>query len=319
MNKMFNHKRIAIFGDIMLDKYIYGNVERISPEAPIPIVAVKEEKYVPGGAANVAANVVSLGAEAFLFGITGTGTPSEILIREANVAGINTLGVLKNENVHTIQKIRVTGQSQQIVRLDYESKNYSDGNTNEVFINVLDGIENLSAIIVSDYAKGTVNMDLMDKIREVSLKKDIHIFVDPKPVNAIIYHDVFLITPNLKEAAGLCNIELNSIEKIENCGKLLMNKYNANIIITRGADGMSVFGKDKKVKHIPTVAKQVFDVSGAGDTVIATLCLSIISGMDMVSAANMANHAACIKVGKLGTAAVTYQELEEVLKENGSQ
>jgi len=301
---------IAIFGDVMLDKYIVGDVDRISPEAPIPVVAVKEERYVPGGAANVAANIAALGGKAFLFGITGTGFAAEILISEAKKRDIVTSGIFKKENVHTIQKIRVIGQSQQLLRLDYESDNYSDVSTNGYFMDILYRIDNLKAIIVSDYAKGTINKELMENIREFSGKKNIPVFVDPKPANSNFYHHSFLITPNLKEAEGLCNMRLDNNEKIEKCGKFLMEKYDSNIVITRGAMGMSVFEKGRVPFHVPTKAKQVFDVSGAGDTVIATLCLSVLQGYSLLEAVDRANHAAGIKVSKFGTAPVTKEELE---------
>lgn len=314
------NKKIAVFGDIMLDKYIYGHVDRISPEAPIPIVAVKRENHVPGGAANVAANVVSLGAKAVLFGITGEGKPAGILLDELRKRDIDTAGIIQKEQVHTIQKIRIIGQSQQLIRFDYESENYSDVKTNGFFIETLNRISDLSAIIISDYAKGTINQTLMEKIMELSAEKNIPVFVDPKPQNGDLYHHSFLITPNLKEASGLCNKALKTQREIDECGINLVQKYQSNIVITKGADGMSIYTLNDEIVHMPTKARQVYDVSGAGDTVIAALCLSVVAGYSIKEAVDIANHAAGIKVGKLGTAAVTYDELmEELSKTNPNE
>lgn len=309
----FKQKRIAVVGDLMLDKYIFGKVDRISPEAPIPIVAVKEERSVPGGAANVATNISTLGAEAFLFGIVGNDSAKDILIKSAHEFGISTEGITIDDSKVTIQKIRVLGQGQQLVRIDYEDQNYAENHAESAILEKIKNIANLDAVIVSDYAKGTINKDFMSLLLPYCKAHNIPVIIDPKPAHKHFYKGAFLVTPNKKEAEEMTGMKVETTEDLEACGKLLIEALDCNVIITTSEKGMSVFAKDQEPVHIPTVAKEVYDVSGAGDTVISTLAIALSCQAALSEAADIANHAAGVKVGKIGTAPVYFNELKKSL------
>ena len=312
----FKDKKIAVIGDLILDKYIFGKVERISPEAPIPIVTVKSEKFVPGGAANVASNIATLSGKAEILGVVGKDVASKILIDGLSELNIETAGICNLSDRKTIEKIRIIGQNQQLLRVDYEDDSYIGTHIETELINNLEKIENLSVIIISDYAKGTITAELMLMLKKFAKAKEIKLIVDPKPKHKDIYHGVFLITPNQKEAQELSGILLKNDEDFIVAGRKLVSELQANIIITAGEKGMYVFDAqdELKVNHIHTVAKEVYDVSGAGDTVIATLSLAIACGANLSDAATLANIAAGIKVSKMGTAPVYLEELKSQLR-----
>jgi len=312
----FKEQHIAIIGDIILDKYIFGKVERISPEAPVPIVRVIKEKYNPGGAANVAVNVATLGGNAYLLGIVGNDHSKEIIIQRTNDLNIKSDGILTDNIKNTIKKTRVIGLNQQLLRIDYENTNYIENHLEKEFIDKLENISNLSALLISDYAKGTITEELIKKIKVLSKKKNFLIIVDPKPKHKAWYKDTFLITPNKKEAEQMCHTEIQNQIDLENCGRQLSKELNCNVVITTGEKGMSIFEMNKKPIHLPTETKEVYDVSGAGDTVVASFGLALSSGASLDEAANFANRAAGIKVGKVGTAPVYLKELREGLNEN---
>lgn len=307
----FPKKKVLVVGDLMLDKYIFGEVERISPEAPVPIVSVQKETYVPGGAANAANNISSLGGNAFLIGIVGEDSAKEILFKELTKSKIDSTNIILDKRRPTTQKIRVLGQSQQLLRIDYEEKEIAD-NLSDTLLNNIKNLGAIDVIIISDYAKGIINEKFMTKLKDYSSKENIPIIVDPKPRHKRFYKGVFMITPNLKESSEMVGFHIESEEEVEKAGKILMEELDTNVLITRGKDGISLFEKDKEPLHIPTQAKEVFDVSGAGDTVISTLSLAVCSGASLTQAADLANHAAGIKVGKLGTSPVYSNELIEV-------
>ena len=309
----FSVSNIAVIGDLMLDKYIFGMVDRISPEAPIPIVKVEKEKYVPGGAANVAANISTLGGNPFLHGILGNDSAKETLLEKTEKLKINNHGIIIQESKTTIQKIRIVAQNQQLLRIDYEDTNYIDSYTKGQFVNKLRNHKNISVIVISDYAKGTITMDLMENIKDFAKENNILIIADPKPLHKNFYKDVFLITPNKKEAEEMCNMKINSLSDLENCGHQLMRELNCNVVLTNGDKGMSVFENGTTVEHIPTKAKEVFDVSGAGDTVVSAIALALSIGVSLRDAAYLANLAAGIKVAKVGTAPVDKEELIALL------
>jgi len=374
--KKFKNQKIAVIGDLILDKYIYGQVDRISPEAPVPIVKVLKEKFVPGGAANVAANISTLGGNPFLFGIVGNDQYKDILLQKTAEMNIPTSGIFTDNNKTTIRKTRVIGLNQQLLRIDHENTDYIETHQEEKFLNKLKEINDLSAIIVSDYAKGTITKQLMLQLIQYSKENSILLIIDPKPKHKEWYVGSTLITPNKKEAQEMSGIMIESEDDIIKAGKELVNKFNSDVIITAGADGMYVFetGKRDKVKgvreketseltprspllntiegekdclseellqrhstkspstsdstqhlklktnnllisHIPTVAREVYDVSGAGDTVIATLGMALSCGATLKDAAILANHAAGIKVGKIGTAPIFLEELVREFQE----
>jgi len=323
MNKLmeiinkFKDKKIMVLGDVMLDKYIWGNVSRISPEAPVQIVNVVKESYAPGGAANVANNIAALSAKSFMVGVVGKDHTKEQLVSELKKINIDVSGLVEDENKRTIRKVRVFGRNQQLLRFDYEKKGYVDANTeNKIFGFIEKNIEDSDAIIISDYAKGTITSSLMEKLIALCKEKNKIIVVDPKPKHKDFYKNATLITPNHKEAhemTGLAEDEPSDVD-IDNMGKKLLEELNSTILITKGEKGMSLFEKDGKITNIPTFAKEVFDIVGAGDTSAATLTLALASGASFEEAATIANHAAGITVGKVGTSTVSIEELRKSIE-----
>lgn len=310
----FNDITLAVFGDLMLDKYIYGSVERISAEAPIPIVLVQNEKFVPGGAANVAVNIQTLGGHAKLFGLVGDDDAKNILFDSLHQFNINQENIQVEPNAQTTQKVRIVGQHQQLIRIDYENRQLSTGFAIDHHLDWKHKLKNVNGIVISDYAKGYVNTTLVKTLFVAARQLNIPVFIDPKPVHANIYQGADLVTPNLKEAMLMAGYqEIVSEEDVINIGKQLNERLQSDIIITRGDQGMSIFRKNKEPRHIPTQAREVYDVSGAGDTVIASLALGISSGLDVNSAAVFANIAAGKKVSKVGTAPVFIEEIIDQL------
>lgn len=298
----FPEKRIAVIGDVMLDSHIYGSVDRISPEAPVPIVRIEKEIHSLGGAANVAANISSLGGEAFLFGYVGEDSSKIHLLEELNKKNIKF--VLPSAFNETIQKTRVIGNNQQqIVRIDREGINKVSERSERELIKKIFEI-NPEVIIISDYAKGTITPTLFSDLINCNKR----IIVDPKPKNKIDYSGAYLITPNLKEG-----LELSGLNDIPQIGKILQQKYKTNVLLTLGSQGMALFEAEKMV-HIPTQAKEVYDVTGAGDSVIAAMGLGLSSGLTLTESAFLANQIAGIVVGKAGTATVSRQELEQIIE-----
>ena len=299
----FKNKRILVIGDLILDKYIWGNVERISPEAPVPVVEVKDETANLGGACNVAWNVSSLGPKVDIIGIIGNdenGKLLEELLIEKNITPI----LIKDSSRPTTEKTRIIAVSQQLMRIDRESKAKISSDIEEYLLEKLHkNIENYDAIIVSDYGKGVITKKIMDRL----VKSGKPVFVDPKPSNFNLYKGVTIITPNRKEAYE--SIKASSSESLELVGKTIMQKLNLNyLLITLSSEGMALF-ENAKITKIPAKAKKVFDVTGAGDTVISVLAVSKVSGATWEEAASLANYAAGYVVGEIGTAAISGSKL----------
>ena len=290
----------------MLDKHIRGHVERLNPESPVPLIDVEYEENCPGGAANTANNMTELGAEIYVLGVIGNDSAGNQLIKELNDRKINTSYIVTQADIPTIFKVRAYAQHNQLIRFDYEKK---DSISRETFDAIHNHIEELAAkvdlIVVSDYAKGLVNRELMDKIRQTGKK----VIVDPKPSHMDFYKDVFLLTPNSKEAWVMA--ETSKLEDIDMVGDKLRERFSANVLVTRGEQGMALFRTDNGCIKLPTNARDVYDVTGAGDTVVATLAVAISSGYDLTEAAKIANKAAGLVVGKLGTSTITFRELQE--------
>ncbi len=308
--EQFKDKKILVVGDVMLDKYIWGEVSRISPEAPVQVVNVLKESYAPGGAANVANNIAALGGKTFMVGIVGKDEANKILLDELQKRNINVDGIFENSNKPTIQKVRVVGRGQQLLRFDYEKKGYVDGNAESNILSFVEkNIESFDVIAISDYAKGVITKNLMEKLKEICKEKSKVIIVDPKPKHKEFYKNVTLVTPNHTEAHEILNIEMESEDDIS-VGKKLIETFNSPVLMTRGEKGMSLFELDGEITSIPTKAKEVYDVTGAGDTSVATIALSLASGANIKEAAVLANHAAGITVGKVGTSTVSIDELK---------
>jgi len=310
----FKKEKVLIIGDVMLDKYLWGTVKRISPEAPVQVVNVRKETYSAGGAANVAVNVSSLGSDAELIGMMGKDDTRQILNTLLLRKKVNTKGILIDPKKPTVQKVRVLAQNQQLIRIDYETPEYMNKKDEKKIIYYISKkIRDCTSIIISDYAKGIITKGLMRFLIGESRKRDIPIIIDPKPKHVEYYKGATLITPNHKEACLMAGIdETNGSDNILEVGKKLQEITGSNILITRGEKGMSLFKKDNQVIHISTTAKEVYDVTGAGDTVIATLALALGAGSSMELAAEIANHAAGIVVGKIGTASTNMNELKKV-------
>jgi len=316
--KKFKDKKILVIGDIILDRYIFGKVSRISPEAPVPVVDVYEESYRLGGAANVANNIVSLGGNVAIAGIIGKGSAGRIIRDILQEKKISQDYVFEDMRRTTV-KTRIIGGNQQIVRFDIEDRRRLEGKAKEMFLSMIkDAIKNFDAVIVSDYKKGVVSKELFKIL--VNERKNNHLFVsvDPKVGHFRLYKHVSLITPNLAEASHGAEIDIKDEKTLVKAGNNLIKKLQCDaVLITRGEEGMTIFEKtDSKVKvtHLPTVAKKVFDVTGAGDTVIATITLAHIAGASLVDAAKISNIAAGVVVGRVGTSTVTQEEIIDLLK-----
>ncbi|NOZ24548.1 MAG: D-glycero-beta-D-manno-heptose-7-phosphate kinase [Nitrospirae bacterium] len=313
--KNFGKKNILVVGDIILDHYIWGLVERISPEAPVPVIDVKDENYTLGGAANVAANIVALGGNATVVGVRGDDVSGEVLQALLKERGIDTAGLFRGKRPTTI-KTRVIAHSQQVVRFDREERKSID---ERLFRKIKDFLssdpDRWDALIVSDYKKGVVSDRLMRFIAKGYKKRGTFVSVDPKVGHFDFYKGVSLVTPNTKEATEGTGIEIKDERSLTRAGKALLRKLRCDaVLITRGEHGMTLFERGSAVSHIPTAAKGAYDVTGAGDTVIATLTLAHVSGADLRSAAVISNHAAGIVVGQVGTATVTPEQIMQSLK-----
>ncbi|MFC1769010.1 D-glycero-beta-D-manno-heptose-7-phosphate kinase [Nanoarchaeota archaeon] len=311
-------KRILVIGDLMLDKYVWGTVSRISPEAPVQIVDVSKESYAIGGAGNTAVNITTLGGEAFIIGVAGDDRSWKMLEEQMKGRRISVSGIILSDNNRTTRKVRVMGGKQQLLRFDYECKKFLDEHTeNEIIKKIEEVVDDVDVILISDYAKGIVTQKVIDFVVEVSKRNNKKVVMDPKPLNKVDYNGAYLITPNQKEACDLVGWKDCPDDKIGELGNLLKERYGCAVLITRGEKGMVLF-EDGMATNINTIAKDVFDVSGAGDTVVATLGLSLAAGATLQEAAVIANYAAGVVVGKLGTSTLTAEELENSIKNGKS-
>ncbi len=303
----FKDKNILVIGDLILDKYIWGEVERISPEAPVPVVEVKDETFNLGGACNVAWNVAELGAKTAIMGIIGEDENGKLLQSMLKEKNINPI-LIKDSKRPTIEKTRVIAVSQQLLRIDRESKEEPDSKIKEQTLKEIEDIlKNFDAVIVSDYGKGVVFKELM----ELLVNSGKPVFVDPKPSNFHLYKGITIMTPNKKEAYQC--IKADRKTPLEEVGKRILEETGSKeLVITLGGEGMAIFN-DEKITKIPAKAKKVFDVTGAGDTVISVLSLARISGASLEEAATLANVAAGYVVGEIGTAAIDAKTLLKLI------
>ncbi len=313
----FTDKKILVIGDLILDEFVWGRVSRISPEAPVPVVWVKDESFMPGGASNVANNINSLGGKAYMVGVVGNDERAGILKGELEHRGVNIDGIFTDPQRPTILKTRVIAHQQQIVRIDREKVDpIKDGMVRKIASFVENVIDDIDGLIVEDYGKGLITPKLLDRIVPLAKKKKKIIAVDPKEEHFSYYKGVTLLTPNNKEAQRAVGFDIKDKATLKKAGFELLKKLKARIVlITLGEDGMMVFEQGKPPKKIETIAQEVFDVSGAGDTVASTFVLSLISSANSIQAAHIANCAAGIVVGKVGIAVVTQEEVMARVKE----
>lgn len=306
----YSERKILVLGDIMMDKYIWGHVARISPEAPVPVVEVKKDSSCLGGAGNVCFNLEELGAQPLLVGTVGNDPEGE-WIKQAVTDG---RGIIIDPKRPTTVKTRIIAHHQQVVRVDREKMTPISSKTEKAILDVIKN-ETYEGILLSDYNKGTLTKFLVKEILDFSQKKDLPVYVDPKVENFRLFSPVTLIAPNHCEAEKFIHHPCLTDEQVEKAGHQILNKISAKyLILKRGEHGMSVFEKGKRSFHIPTQAKEVFDVTGAGDTVIATAVVSLLSGANIQESALISNAAAGVVVGKIGTAALTAEELIQAVK-----
>jgi len=310
----FDQQKIIVIGDLMLDHYILGKVERISPEAPVPIVNVTSEMSVPGGAGNVALNLVKMKADSIIGGIIGLDSDGDELIAQLIKQGVNTEMLIQSNNRSTIKKVRINGYHQNLLRIDYEDIFDASQDESKQLLDRFTKLNKSSYVIISDYAKGSITPALIEDIILWAKHNSIKVIIDPKPVHQKSYKNCYLLTPNKKEAQEMTGIKINDHDSLQKCGKKLMEDNFCQVVITLGEEGMAVFDKDAQVHIIPTRAREVYDVSGAGDTVVAALTLSLCAGATLIEAAEIANIAAGIKVSKTGTHPVSRDEIYNFLK-----
>jgi D-beta-D-heptose 7-phosphate kinase/D-beta-D-heptose 1-phosphate adenosyltransferase len=321
--KAARQTRVVVVGDVMLDQFIWGNVARISPEAPVPVVEVERESFMPGGAANVARNLTALGVTTELFGVVGRDPAAGQLKRLLREQAIGCAGVLAHPARATSVKTRIVAHKQQVVRIDRETRDGLDVPLMKRLLAALKTeLNRADAVIVCDYGKGVVAQPLLEELKQLCRRRAIWLSLDPKPEHHLNLSGFSVITPNRKEAFELARMPddtrhgnpLADIQLMRAAETVLHELRPAILLVTLGELGMLLCQRGEKPFHIPTVAQDVFDVSGAGDTVIASFTLAIAAGASPFEAAIISNHAAGIVVGKVGTATVTPEELLANLK-----
>lgn len=302
-------KKILVVGDLMLDEFIWGKVQRISPEAPVQVVSVTKTEVMPGGAGNATNNIAALGGNVFAVGVIGDDQIGEILIKEFEKRRANTQGVFKDKTKNTTKKTRIMGAGQHLLRIDYEKKEYiTDEMESKLTDFLLKKIPEIDAVLISDYNKGTITEHIAKSAINIARQHNKKVLVDANPEHADFYKDFDLFTPNLKEATTI-----SGTKSLEETGRILKEKFNANILITKGKDGMSLFLKNGERYDIATRAREVYDVAGAGDTVISTLALALAADSDLKDAINLANIAAGLVVEKRGVVTTSPEEIKKYL------
>lgn len=298
-----------------MDEFIWGKVSRISPEAPVPVVWVNSESFMPGGAANVANNIHALGAGAFICGVIGSDQRGRIVTEELRRKNIDVEGIVIDNERPTTLKTRVIAHHQQVVRIDREKVDEIDDNiVGQMLTFLKEKIAFVDAIVIEDYGKGVIVPRLLQEVIALAQRHQKIITVDPKENHFSFYQDVTLITPNQQEAQKATGKEIKTEQDLEQAGRALLTKQRTQaVLVTLGEHGMRLFENKGESVHIPTVAQEVFDVSGAGDTVIGAATTALASGASMLEAAYISNYAAGIVVGKVGVTVATQEELLERL------
>ena len=313
--RRFTQVRVLVVGDLMLDRFVWGNVSRISPEAPVPVVHVTREEERAGGAGNVVSNVVALGGRAAMGGIVGHDAAGVQLVSALRLLGAGTDGVLRSRHRATTQKTRIIAHQQQLVRLDHEGAVDADPACARRLRDwVLRRRSRFDVLVVSDYGKGVVGPELLAALAEAHARHPRPWLVDPKRPNFAHYSGMSLIKPNREEAAAATGIEIHDRHSLHAAGRALLTQWAAEaVLISRGEEGIALFRRGRPVAEFPTLAREVFDVTGAGDTVMATCALALGAGGTHEEATVLANHAAGVVVGKVGTATVSARELVQAI------
>jgi len=316
----FAGRRILVLGDLMLDRYLWGRVDRISPEAPVPVVEVERETFTLGGAGNVAANLQALGAEPVLAGVVGEDDDGARLLETLGQRGIATSGVMRDAARPTTVKTRVIAHAQQVVRADRESRADLDGTALAGLLQRLEAeIARCEGMIVSDYGKGVITARSLERALGLARARKLTVSVDPKEAHIDAYRGVSILTPNQHEAGYVQGRRIVDDASLEEVGWGLQKRLEAEaVLVTRGPEGMSLFEKGGRYTHLPTVAREVYDVTGAGDTVVSVVALALAAGADYPTASHLSNHAAGVVIREVGTAACTPAQLEASLAEGRS-
>lgn len=304
-------RKIAVVGDVMLDQFVWGRVSRISPEAPVPVVEVTHQSFHLGGAANVAHNLYALGAEPCLVGVRGKDDAAARLMDVLHQTGISEVAIVEDPSRPTTVKTRTIAHSQQVVRTDWESREDLDSRTEERVIGHIRQALSLSrALVLSDYSKGTLTPRVLEQSIAAARRRRIPVLVDPKLKRFAAYRRASLLTPNTQEAQAATGIAIDDHAELERAAHRILSSLACNaVLVTRGEQGMALFEKGKPAVYIEAAAREVYDVTGAGDTVIATAAFVLAAGGSLEEAAVLANQAAGIVVGKLGTATTTPEEI----------
>ncbi len=312
--RRFADARLLVIGDLMLDQFIWGRVERISPEAPVPVVQVTRESFHLGGAANVVHNACALGGHATACGALGHDSAGRRLLAELKHIGAGTTGISSSRGTVTVRKTRIIAHNQQVVRLDREQTALGGAARTQLARFLEQHLWDFDAIVLSDYGKGVIDADLLAVLRAARARRPFRLIVDPKKPNFAHYSGITLATPNVSEAAAAAGIEIHDEASLTAAGHHLLSSWDAEaVLITRSEQGMTLVTRQGGVRHLPTMARQVFDVTGAGDTVVATCALALAAGASFEVAALLANHAAGVVVGKVGTATVSAAELRKAV------
>ena len=311
----FDQTHLLVIGDLMIDEYLWGKVDRISPEAPVQVVAVQSQDYTLGGSGNVVNNLRSLGARVTVLGVVGEGSDGQLLRDQLTAIGADTQGVVQESGRHTTKKTRIIAEHQQVLRIDRETrKDITRQTFNRIIKHAEKVIPDVDVILISDYGKGMINRTMIKKLVQIARKHHKTTIADPKGLDFTKYAGVDLLTPNKKEATLASGREISDDRSLAEAGRILFEKSGSEkLLITCGKDGMVLFEKNGKPFKMGTKAQEVYDVSGAGDTVVAVLGLGIAAGHSFKQAVSLANSAAGIVVGKVGTAAVTSKELFEAI------
>jgi len=309
--KRMRGRHVVVLGDVMLDEFLWGTVGRISPEAPVPVVEVTRQSYHLGGAGNVAANVCALGGTAVLAGVVGSDPAAERVRESLGAAGVQAALVPSGGGRPTTVKTRIVAHHQQVVRADREQSDDIDAALEDGLVGRLRGaLPSCGALIVSDYQKGVITPRLMKAVVSLARRLGIPVLVDPKVRHFALYRGVALVTPNQLETEQATGIRIRGEDDLLAAGARILRKLRCGAaLVTRGEQGMSLFEGGSRPLHIPTAAREVFDVTGAGDTVIATVALALCGGARLAEAAMLANYAAGVVVGKVGTATAAPDEL----------
>ena len=310
----FASKKLAVVGDCMVDRFLWGQVERISPEAPVPVVRLEKETVKLGGAANVASNIRALGAEVVLVGVVGHDEAAETLSNLLQERSISTAGIVPLAGRPTTLKTRIIAHSQQVVRADFEDKSPLGDEEIKKMLATLRVLGPFDGIVLSDYGKGVLTRSSLTQVISYGRDNGAVVAVDPKNGNFGQYQGVTTLTPNQREAELACSLNITDQFGLSEAGRILLDRTASEaVLITRGEHGMALYERDGSAHHLPTEATDVYDVTGAGDTVIATYTTALVAGATFLEAANLANHAAGLAVRELGTAAITAREIAEAI------